>query len=113
MAIVQLPVRTDTTNYSTRVDIEGVTYVFALRLNARDGFWYLSVYDSGDLPIRTGIRIVLGASYLRLVVDERKPAGALLAVDVTGSGVEAGPTDLGSRVALIHIGKADAEALQS
>lgn len=113
MAIVQIPVRSDTTNYDMRVDLDGVTYVLAFRYNSRDGFWYLSVLDSDEDPIRSGIRLVLGTSYLRLVVSSIRPAGDLVAVDDTGTGTEAGASDFGTRVALLYAERADVEAALS
>lgn len=110
MAIVQLATRTDLTSYTMRVDLEGRTYVFIFELNSRDGYWYMDVQDADGVAIRSGVRLVLGASYLRLMRDERAPPGVLASIDTTGAGLEAGEKNLGERVLLLYAEQADVEA---
>lgn len=110
MATLRLPTRTDLVDYDMTVDLDGVTYLMTFRFNASDGYWYMGLADIDGAPIRTGIRIVLGADFLRLVRDIRKPPGLMAAVDTTGQSIEAGLEDLGRAVRMLYVESASLEA---
>lgn len=110
MATLRLPTRTDLVYYDMTVDLDGVTYLMTFRFNARDGFWYMDIADIEGAPIRTGIRIVLGADFLRLVRDIRKPPGLMAAVDTTGQGNEAGLEGLGRAVRMLYVESSSLES---
>ena len=75
-------------------------YVIDLRWNERAGAWFMDLLDENEDPIRMGIKVVLGTWLGRRSIDPRFPAGAILAVDTSGAGLDAGLDDLGTRVLL-------------
>lgn len=103
MATLRMPSRTDLAYYDMTVDLDGVTYAMTFRFNGRDGYWYMDIADIDGVPIRSGIRVVLGADFLRLLRDQRTPPGLMAALDGTGRGLEAGLEDLGRSVLLLYV----------
>lgn len=93
--------------FSTTLD--GVPYVIDVKWNGRAGVWSLDLLDEDEDPIRSGVRIVLGAVLGRrgiALTDPRMPTGFLVAIDLSGEGVDAGLDDLGDRVQ-VHYYSAD------
>ena len=101
MAYQQLPLVPSTPNYRFATTLDGTSYVFDVRWNARDEAWYLDVYDQNETLIRAGVKIVLGALLGRRSVDPAFPDGLLIATDLSGEGREATFDDLGTRVVVI------------
>ena len=106
MASYTLPLRTDLPHYTFGVELEGVSYRFELRWNARAGAWWITVLTSDDQPI-VSRKVVVGFPLFDRYRDSRLPPGGLEAIDTTGAGLEPGLTDLGSRVLLLYTDSAD------
>lgn len=90
------------------IALDGEPYVLRARWNSRDAAWYLDAWErDGTTPIAFGIKLVLG---VRLGSTFQHPLflGGLFLVDDSGTGVEAGLNDLGTRVNLVHFTVADA-----
>lgn len=77
-------------------------FIFDVRWNDRAGSWFLDVLSSDETPIRSGIRLVLGTILGGRTVSLAFPAGALIAVDLSNAGQEAGFDDLGTRVVVYY-----------
>lgn len=97
--------------------INGSLYGFRARWNERDsydpvtaterGAWYIDVTDAAGDPLATGIKVVLG-SYLGRQFDlPLFRDGALVAVDLTNEGRDAGVDDLGTRVVVLWLSTAE------
>jgi hypothetical protein len=82
--------------------LDGVTFFLALVWNERDGRWYLDVSDYAEEPIIEGVRVVVGWPLLKRVVDTRRPAGDLIAIDLTGAREDPGE-DWGERWRLVYV----------
>lgn len=93
-----LPLFPSEPNYRVSVVLAGTLYVLDVRWNGRDEAWYLDVSTEDGNPIRTGIKVVLGALLGGRVVSDDFPLGVFQAVDTTNAGAEAGFDDLGDRV---------------
>lgn len=106
-----LPTLTDgTATYSFRVSLEGVTFRFDFRWNTTAGAWFFDVYSDEDVLLLAGRKVVLGIPLLARFRDPRLPAGDMNAVDTTGADLEAGFSDLGTRVKLLYFTAAELEA---
>lgn len=70
------------------VALEGITYVIRWLYNEREGVWTFSISDVDDVPILSGVRVVQNVDLLELASDERRPPGAMMIIDATGSRVE-------------------------
>lgn len=77
------------------------SYVWDFRWNERAGAWFMDIFDENEDPIRVGVKVVLGTWLGRRCVDARFPPGAIVAVDTSGAGLDAGLDDLGTRVILL------------
>jgi hypothetical protein len=103
MATLEVPTSTTLANYSEQVSLDGATFTLSFIFNAREGFWYLDIFDLLGNRVRSGIKVVINTPLLRLVAAIEAPPGELLAVETTGDDLEAGLTDLGDSATLIYI----------
>jgi hypothetical protein len=102
MPIWILPTETAETNYSEIVEIEGREYVLRFDWSDRESIWYLSIYDQDENPLALSLRLVVGRSLLEGKTDSRLPPGRMAAIDLSGTGAEAGVDELGTRVVLAY-----------
>lgn len=107
MSALVMPTRTDLARYSNDVELDGVTFKISMEWNDRDDGWYMSIADVDGVPLLSGRRVVLGVPLISLYRDSRLPAGTFVAIDTTGTDTEPGFGDLGERVKLLYIPKAD------
>lgn len=105
--IQQLPLVPATPNYRVGTSLDGVSYVFDVRWNGRAAAWYVDILDEEADPICVGLKVVLGAALGARSADPRRPAGLLMASDLSGEGREATFDDLGSRVVVYFYPFAD------
>lgn len=106
-----LPLTSDYARYDLTTTIEGVDFGLGVRWNERDGAWYLDVFDADGVEIATGVKVVLGAALGGWVDHWLFRAGMMRAVDLTGSGVDAGRLDLGSRIQVVRYRLDEVEAI--
>jgi hypothetical protein len=85
----------------------GDTFVVTWRWNARDGVWYFGLTDVDSVPIVSGVRVVLNVDLLGGVSDSRRPDGPVVVVDSAGRADEPGLLDLGKRVKVVFIPRAE------
>ena len=103
MATLTLPLRTDGyPHYDFDVELDGRIYNLEMKWNERDSTWFMTMSDSEESPIVSGVRLVVDWDLLRTCVDARRPPGTLMAVDSTGEGYPS-LADLGSRVQLVYV----------
>jgi hypothetical protein len=98
--VIIIPTRTDLARYSMRVELRKVKYLLDFDWNDRDQSWYLSVSTDAEVPLLTGIKIVVGFPLINRFRDERLPVGDLSAIDTSGKGIDPAFADLGGRVLL-------------
>lgn len=97
MAIVQIPTRTDSDNYTLTVTLEGTAYDLTLEWSYRASCWTLSIAGVVDgLAVRVGYPLLVG------VPTAGRPPGDLVAFDTAGQDLDPGLTDLGARVLLLY-----------
>lgn len=104
----------DLNDYTQVTTLDGKDYLLRFMFNDREGKWYMHLHDEDDVPIVQGVKVVPGISLLRKVVDSRRPAGVLIARDLTvrevtafGGGEQVleedpGLTDLGENVRIYY-----------
>jgi len=98
MSILRLPIDASFPNYRVTITLESVPYIFDVRWNQRDLAWYFDISDITEVPIKNGIKIVLGKDLGGPCADPRWPKGFFLAEDLSNQGKDATIDDLGSRV---------------
>lgn len=102
-----LPTRTDLARYSFDVDLDGSTFTFDFEWNDRDSGWYFSIIDANANKLLSGRRVVLGYPLISIYRDIRLPIGTLVAIDTSSKDEEPDFADLGNRVKLLYITKAE------
>lgn len=106
MATLILPAHHDAPFYDFSVDLEGRSYTFEIRWNARAGVagqWFITTRDADGVILCAGRAIVLGADLLGNSASEALPPGELLAVDTSGADEDPLLGDLGERVLLTYV----------
>lgn len=111
MAPRQLPLVPSVGRYDFSTVLDGTTYGVEVYWNAREEAWYLDLLTDEDVPIRTGVKVVLGSALGRRSVSPLFPRGVLLAVDLSGEERDAAFDDLGTRVVVYFYTAADLGAL--
>lgn len=97
---VELPLFPDLPLYTQEVTLAGEQFTLRFDYNAKQDRFYLSILDSDDVLLRSGIKVVAAWSVLRLIADGR-PRGSLIFADPRSA--DADPPslpDLGRRVFL-------------
>jgi hypothetical protein len=102
-----IPLLQGNANYRISVTLNSVAYLFDVSWNAYDGSWWLDVYDASENPIRVGIKCVLGTYLGRTTQAPPFSEGALVCYDTSGSGLDAGFNDFGSRVKMVYLPATD------
>lgn len=96
-----IPLPTERSHYTTRVALDGASYVLDLAWSQREARWHLGLADAAGDPIVVGVKVVADWPLLRKVADDRRPALELYALDLEGRG--APPAyDWGDRWVLVY-----------
>ena len=100
--MIKLPLsdKSQSAGFSFSIPLDGDIFKLEFRYNDRDERYYLSIYDEDDALIASSVKVIKGVPLLRHVVDDRRPWGDLLAIDV---GANAEPTlgNLGNGIEII------------
>jgi hypothetical protein len=98
-----LPIDPGVPNQIIETVLDGVAYVLRVRWNSLENAWFLDAWESdGTTAIALGIKIVLGQN-LGEGVGHPLFAAGMFAIDFSHSAVDAGFSDLGSRVVVVHL----------
>lgn len=119
-----VPTSTTLSDYFQTTSLDGRDYVFRFLYNEREGSWFFSLFDQDGDPIVQSIKVIVQLPLLRLVTDERKPPGVLLALDTQAPetdfssstkslALDPGLFELGERVVLLYFPEAEVESLGS
>jgi hypothetical protein len=104
MSTLLIPTRTDGTPwYDMSIQLDGASYYLEFMWNPREQQWYLSISDANEVLLLSERRISLGLPLLARFRIAGLPLGEIVAIDTSGSNVEAGLTELGARVHLLYI----------
>lgn len=112
MSFQRIPVEPSIGSYNFTCAIaynntEGTQYAFDMVWNPRDAAWYMSVLEADETPIVVGCKVVLGAFIGRWSQHPLLQYGVFYAYDVSGSEVDAGFNDLGTRVLVVYAPQED------
>jgi hypothetical protein len=91
--------------YTQKTRLDGRDYVLTFRYSQREDRWYLSLADSEEIPILSGLKLVANWPLLQAYhYDTRVPRGELSAMDLSGDDTPPGLNELGEglRVQLIY-----------
>lgn len=91
MIIIQLA---DLPSYRQNVVLDGRVFNVSIAWNDRQKSWTMSLADSDEDPIISGVAIVKNYPLLAQYADVRLPAGDFVAIDESGSLENIGRDDL-------------------
>ncbi len=97
-----LAAHSDAPFYDFESELEGNSYTFEFRWNARAAAWFFTLYDAAGSVIVAGRKVVIGVPLFGRSVDERHPPGFLAAIDTSDADADPGRSDLGSRVLIVY-----------
>lgn len=98
-----IPAYTNTPHYQIRVQLEGVDYLLRFDWSAREGRFYMSIYDQDETPLLFNVKVLANASLItRKHYDDRLPPGEIMAVDTESGGIPPSLDDFGERVQLYY-----------
>lgn len=96
MATLFVPTTPGLPFYTQKTRLDGVDYILEFRYNQREDRWYLSISDSEEIPILTGLKLVCNWPLLHSYqYDPRVPPGELMAIDLSGDDTPPGLNELG------------------
>lgn len=83
MAILVIPMLEIQTkgNANRTTSLDGVNYILQIRQNPREDFAYVSILDTENNPIRSGLKVVSNWPLMRLMRNTPRPAGQIITID--------------------------------
>lgn len=102
MGFLHLPVQNNIPAYEFETDLDGASYRFGFRYNARVDGWHMDILTVDEIPIRTGIRLVGGVSLLAVFQDPLLPPGVLFCFDTAGNNSTPTIETFGTTVLLVY-----------
>lgn len=102
MAIFEIPLRTDLTDYEFTINLDNANYVFRFLFNNRDNAWYFNISLPNGTPLILSTKVVVDWPLARRCRAKGHLPGLLVAQDASGKQVDAGIHDLGGRVKLFY-----------
>ena len=101
-----IPVRT-LPSYSFEIDLDNTVYRMWFRWNTLHSFWTMDIQTREGIDLIIGVKLIVNAQLIRRYVDDKLPAGELIALDFTGKLLTIGRNDLGNDVKLIYIQRSE------
>jgi len=111
MAVFVVPTANRNPHFEQETTLDGVRFILNFHWNSVSGSWFMSVSDIDGEPIISGRRMSANWSMLARSADSRRPAGELIVIDTSGSGVDPSFDELGERVLLSYLEAETVEAL--
>ena len=102
MAILQLPVTSDSANYEFKTTLDDVVYSFSFRFNTRMGRWIMDVKTEDGINLVLGLPLLIGVKLLNQFADIRLPQGDLFMINLEDEFVDCGRNDLGENCLLLY-----------
>lgn len=102
MAFLQLPVRSDVPAYDFQTELDGVLYTLGFTYNARAGYWVMDIYDSNDIAVVVGIRVITGWLLSNRFVMPGLPPGDFFVYDTSGKNEDPLQNDFGTTKLLMY-----------
>jgi len=102
MAIVEIPISSDSGNYNFQTELDGTDYILRFRYNGRSTSWYMDMSTPENAPIIMGIKIVVGTELLSSFKHLAIPQGIMYAVNLENVNQEPTRNNFGSEIRLVY-----------
>lgn len=105
MALYEIPCAPNgASHWTQRTQLDGAEYILTFDWSQRDGHWSLSIADTDENPLHTGIVLVAGMGLLAHELTVGSNLREIYVLDRTQAGdADPGFGDLGARFALVYI----------
>lgn len=111
MTILKIPIDQKGSYFRFGIELDGVGYTLGLRWNERVEQWVLDFADGEGVVLIAGLRCVVNVPLLeRNRGAAGLPPGWLIFVDSSGADLDMAYGDLGRRVELFYVPRADYQA---
>lgn len=108
MSVTVIPTSQTLPSFRERVQLDGVTFQFRFRFNARLSAWFFDVEDETGVPLVLARKVVIDWPFLRQNQHTAGiPAGHILAFDTTLRDIRPLLDDFGTRVLLGYLDQAE------
>lgn len=104
---LRIPLQPGLPHYTIQAELDGTTFTFEFRWNARAAAWFMHLQDAEGVHLVSGVRVVVNWPLVSRYKGEELPAGTLMAIDTSGELEDPGLTDLGARVQLVYLTAAE------
>jgi hypothetical protein len=84
MTALVVPTSPDDPFYSQTSELDGVEYILIFRYNQREKSWYLSLQDSEEIEILSGLKLVCDIPLFGLHRGPKTPPGELMVLSGNG-----------------------------
>jgi hypothetical protein len=103
VAALEIPLSQTLTDYTERIDLDGVVYEFRFRWNPRAEAWFVDISDADGEPLVFGRKVTVDT----LLTQQHKHVdgiaqGQLTAFDTTNRRIDPEQEDFGTRVLLLY-----------
>lgn len=103
MGVHLIQVEQSNPDYTMGVVLDTNHFIMHIYWNDRQLAWFFDMLQPDQTPIINGVKVVLGQYLGRTAQVPPFTTGVIGAVDTSGSGLDAGFDDLGSRVVLVYV----------
>ena len=102
MALFKMPVRADLPDYEFRVDLEETIYTFAFRFNVRMGRWIMDVRTENNIPVLSGLPVLIGTDFLVRFQSDLLPPGQLFVINLKDNFIDSDREAFGTDVVVLY-----------
>ena len=102
MALIEIPIRYDSPDFTFQIALDKITYGFRFVLNERTGRYSMTIMnESGDI-ILAGLAVVTNWKLIDRFKDTRLPPGRLFTIDMTDGNNEPDSDNMGVSVLMLY-----------
>lgn len=103
MATLTIPITYEYSSYDFQLDLEGATYLFTFRYNARADRWFMNISDENENVLIAGVPLITNYNLLAPYKNAKLPPGRFYMYDETGAERTAGREDFGTTIKLFYV----------
>lgn len=102
MATVRIPLRSDFSAFSLRVELDAVIYTLAFRYNVRYAHWIMDIKTEQEAPILCGIPLITNVSLISQYTKSDLPPGQFLVLKRDETDTPPTRNELGGEAVLLY-----------
>lgn len=92
----------ESSNFREQIQLSGTLFYLKFTWNALNEFWLMDIYNSNELPLILGVKIVPEYPLIYQFVVDGKPIGEIVCHNVVNAPSEIGRFDMNQKFALVY-----------